>query len=237
MTNKVVKKVWLQITDLVNFWTITQIETDEDLKKVEKFINGISISNSIATLKTRLFWEKIAKNTINVISWTENKILNSWFEWERKEIPTKIAVNLIENASLEDWEKLQDIWSNMLANAVTGKVDIKNSYIDILRQLTESEVKFLDFLFNNIEGSKLWWESFDIKNQWFSKSIIINVLELTENNFELIVDSLLRLNLVHTWQWDNEDAKDNSYNTLHMKRWLILLTCLGYEFIKACKFS
>jgi hypothetical protein len=43
----------------------------------------------------------------------------------------------------------------MLANAVTGKVDIKNSYIDILRQLTESEVKFLDFLFNNIEGSKL----------------------------------------------------------------------------------
>lgn len=235
--NKIVKKIWFQIADMFNIWTSIQIETPETLKSVEEFMNNTWIVNSIGFLKNRIFWEKITNNAINVISWTENKLLESWFTWERKEIPTKIAVNLIENSSLEDLKNLQDIWSNMLANAVTWKVEIKKSYIDILTQITEIEVIFLNNIFENVENQKLINLDYDMRNMWFSKSYFTSFLNLSDELYEIIVDNLVRLNLIHTWDWEKTNNKDILYRSLHMKRWIIMLTFLWYEFIKACKYK
>lgn len=237
MINKVVKKSWLQITGFLNLWATTEVETSESLENTEKFINNTWIIKSLMHIKNNLFWDKIKNNAVNVIWWTEKKILESWFKWERKEIPTKIAVNLIKNSSLEDWEKLQDIWSNMLANAVTWKVDVENSYIDILTQLTDSDISFLNFIFDLIESQKIRDWSFDLKNKWFSKQLFIDNLKVSNEKFEIIIDSLIRLNLIHTANWNVEWSKDTTYVSIHMQRGLILLTHLWYEFVKACKFK
>ncbi len=126
-------------------------------------------------------------------------LLESGFKWEWKEIPTKTAINLIENASLEDSKNLQGLWNNMLANAVTREVDIKN--------------------------------------RWFSKSLFFNSLNIKDNEFEIIVDSLIKLNLIHTRDWNKEWMRDKTYTSFHMRRLLILITHLWYEFVKACKFK
>ncbi|MDD2565226.1 MAG: Abi-alpha family protein [Candidatus Gracilibacteria bacterium] len=235
--NKIVKKIGFQIADMFNIGTSIQIETPETLKSVEEFMNNTGIVNSIGFLKNRIFGEKITNNAINVISGTENKLLESGFTGERKEIPTKIAVNLIENSSLEDLKNLQDIWSNMLANAVTGKVEIKKSYIDILTQITEIEVIFLNNIFENVENQKLINLDYDMRNMGFSKSYFTSFLNLSDELYEIIVDNLVRLNLIHTGDGEKTNNKDILYRSLHMKRGIIMLTFLGYEFIKACKYK
>ena len=57
-----------------------------------------------------------------------------------KEIPIKILVPLLEKASLEEDEKLQDKWSNMLVNMVDSENNFQNQiFPHILSQLSIEE--------------------------------------------------------------------------------------------------
>jgi len=57
-----------------------------------------------------------------------------------KEIPIKILVPLLEQASLEDDEKLQDKWSNMLVNMADSETNMQNQVFPyILSQLSIEE--------------------------------------------------------------------------------------------------
>lgn len=61
-----------------------------------------------------------------------------------KEIPIKILVPLLEKASLEDEEKLQDKWSNMLVNMVDSETNFQNQiFPHILSQLSLGEYEAL----------------------------------------------------------------------------------------------
>lgn len=61
-----------------------------------------------------------------------------------KEIPIKILVPLLEKASLEDEEKLQDKWANMLVNMVDSETNFQNQiFPHILSQLSIEEYEAL----------------------------------------------------------------------------------------------
>lgn len=61
-----------------------------------------------------------------------------------KEIPIKILVPLLERASLEDEEKLQDKWSNMIVNMVDSESNFQNQiFPHILSQLSLAEYEAL----------------------------------------------------------------------------------------------
>jgi len=64
-----------------------------------------------------------------------------------KEIPIKILVPLLEKASLEDDEQLQDKWSNMLVNMVDSATSMQNQVFPyILSQLSIQEYEALNDL-------------------------------------------------------------------------------------------
>src|SRR6266566_1420752 len=60
-------------------------------------------------------------------------------------IPYKLALPIVEHASLEDNDELQDLWANLLASAVDPKFEglIRSAYIDIIRQLEVVDVHLL----------------------------------------------------------------------------------------------
>jgi len=61
-----------------------------------------------------------------------------------KTIPTKVLVPLLENASLEDDETLQDKWAKMLANMVDSEKNLQNKIFPyILSQLSIEEFEEL----------------------------------------------------------------------------------------------
>lgn len=64
-------------------------------------------------------------------------------------IPLKFAVPLLEAASLEDDDYLQDLWAKLLVNSsIEGSpIDLNRSYIDILERLSHLEAKILSVIY------------------------------------------------------------------------------------------
>jgi Abortive infection alpha len=63
-------------------------------------------------------------------------------------VAPKLFLPLLENASLEEEQRLQECWAALLANAARPDIHIKltPSYIEILKQLSPPEVRFLQSL-------------------------------------------------------------------------------------------
>ncbi|HZS26663.1 MAG TPA: Abi-alpha family protein [Candidatus Angelobacter sp.] len=74
-------------------------------------------------------------------------------DMEPERVPFKLLVPVVENASIEENDELQDRWAAMLANAAI-KRDVHPSFPEILRQLSEKEVLYLDACYEYSEGKR-----------------------------------------------------------------------------------
>lgn len=65
-------------------------------------------------------------------------------------IPLKLAVPLLEAASLEDDDYLQDLWAQLLVNAgnADSRINLQRGYIAVLEQLTPSEAVILQKIYS-----------------------------------------------------------------------------------------
>jgi hypothetical protein len=66
-------------------------------------------------------------------------------------VPMKTVVPLLQYASLEEDEYLRRKWAAMLANAAVPSGKVRASFAEVLRQLTQEGVLFLDALFTLTE--------------------------------------------------------------------------------------
>ena len=59
----------------------------------------------------------------------------------------KVAMNIMDNSSLEEDETLQDMWAGLFASACTedGKDDSNMIYVDMLKRLNRVEAKILQY--------------------------------------------------------------------------------------------
>jgi hypothetical protein len=65
----------------------------------------------------------------------------------RRNVPLKVLLPLLHDAALEDDSELQDCWASLLASAADGDaVDITPAYAAILKELTPSDAKLLDWI-------------------------------------------------------------------------------------------
>jgi hypothetical protein len=95
------------------------------------------------------------KNQVKILSKAQ-KILED-NNLKAKQVNLKVLVPLLEFSSLEEDELLQEKWSNLIANIVTidGKTLLKQNCIDILKKISNSEAKLLDYLFHKIKERRI----------------------------------------------------------------------------------
>lgn len=68
--------------------------------------------------------------------------------WVENPIPLKLAIPLLEGASLEADDDLQDRWVKLIVNSVREDgIELKRVYIDILERLSPLEAKILDIIY------------------------------------------------------------------------------------------
>lgn len=65
-------------------------------------------------------------------------------------LPLNFAIPLLQAASLEDNDDLQDMWAKMLVNGLTGanEKDVRRANIDILQSLSPFEAKILSKIYS-----------------------------------------------------------------------------------------
>jgi hypothetical protein len=149
-----------------------------------------------------LFADKVRywryKNQINILA--KAKALHEKKGISPHQIPVKTLVNMIEYSSLEEEENMQELWANLLANATNSEnpYNDHNRLIHILKELSSDEALILKHLYNlfNEEGIKQFNEEFfnDLYKENPEEYPFLSK-ENTENH-SLIIDNLMRLNLI-----------------------------------------
>lgn len=160
-------------------------------------------------------------------------------------VPPKLAFPIIENASLEEDDELQDLWANLLASAVdpNRRTTLRSAFIDILRQLEVIDVHVLSAIF---EETRRTDDQTDdtlaafLRKNLVSPTRIVNKLNIDLEAYETAIDNLLRVRCVSSNVEYQRYAQTESYARSrgdllnHADYDLVCLTPLGLAFISAC---
>lgn len=137
--------------------------------------------------------------------------------FDPKRLDLKVLFPYLENVPLEEDEKMQDTWANLITNYVDPNENLTLTvYPDILRQLSTPEVKALEFLYD-FGGSYL---SVEWKVTEYMSGTLLISKEISLN--------LMRLNLIE----GKYTSRDIISEIDDIK--VLTMTEFGEQFVKAC---
>jgi len=213
--------------------TDQKVEIEATQKEISDFFGGIipdfvKEGGGILTDIVR-FWRW--KNQVNIIKKAKEKIEKS--NLDKKQVPLKILLPILENSSLEEEELIQDKWSNLLANAITNQNNINPNYAEILKELSSLEVVILDKLLETTSQEEDYKKRKSIQ---FSKEKIKEIFKLPEEKADLIIENLYRLNLCQP-PASHDGVAIGKYPIMIRTNDFFEFTTFGYYFVKACKWK
>ncbi len=148
-------------------------------------------------------------------------------------IPLKFMIPLLQGASIEEDDNLQDIWIRLLVNSVKDEgIELKRVYIDILERISPLEVKILDVIyslsFDEYRHEVLLTHNLpnEIKIQKYEKRQNQNI-SLENEDVELALVNLSRIGCVAPAR---TAGGGESFEEINM-------TLLGKKFYEACTLS
>ena len=115
---------------------------------ISRFIVG-PIEQGIGIFEDKLKYMRW-ENQVAIMDKVNRKMAERGLEFPTQAVPLKIAIPLLQAASLEDDDNLQELWANLLVNASDKKhhETIKRTYISILEDLTWLDVQIIQTLYS-----------------------------------------------------------------------------------------
>lgn len=164
----------------------------------------------------------------------EEKKAKRNIEGKETPIPPKFIIEVLGNAFNEDDDIVQDEWNNLLLNwqDPDKNCDKKYMYIDLLKNLDLNEIKLLKIINKDPNFESLWKDP----NVYYDKDTIKNVLNLSDDEYEVEILNLFRLGICESLK---STGNVISIGNLQVKADAgidkIRLTRLGYNLIKNCE--
>jgi hypothetical protein len=207
-------------------------EIEANQKEISDFFGGIipdfvKEGGGIISDTVR-FWRW--KNQVNIIKKVKEKVEKSGLN--KKQVPLKILLPLIENSALEEEEIIQDKWANVLANAITAQKEIKPNYAEILKELSSLEIIILDKLFDESNKEQDYQKRRQLQ---FSKQKISEIFKLSNEQADLIIENLYRLNLCQAPA--GHGIAVGEYKFALRTTEVFEFTTFGYHFVQSCKWN
>jgi len=149
-------------------------------------------------------------------------------------IPPRYAIPLIQHASEEDNESLQEMWAGLISNLTDPekRFNPKKIYIQIISSLEPLDAQVLNF-FSNPE----WKRFIEPGDNGVKLNILIDQLHENEKDLQLSLQNLARLGctideLPETW----DDLGSSSFGLrVTDPRATFRLSPLGFQLIEACQ--
>ena len=181
------------------------IASEKALDFVEKLVAGpIMEGTGIFTDKVN-FWR--FKNRINIILKAKDFLKSKGIEVPKK-IPIKDLTTLLEYASFEEEEIMQDSWAKLLANTLDPKNQFNACHIfsQLLNQLSVDEFYVLQFIY-----SKCFFMTSEDR-PYFEKAELVRNSYTDYQTTILLIDNLLRLRLIE----EKPPKLKNSSGTIYL---------------------
>ena len=115
---------------------------------IAKYIGG-PLEQGIGIFEDRLKflrWER----QIRLIRRVQEILDESDLKAPTQNVPMKLLIPILQGATLEENDSLQDIWANLLVNAANASFgeEVRSSYISILEQLNPLDAQILNTLYS-----------------------------------------------------------------------------------------
>ena len=140
-------------------------------------------------------------------------------------VSPKLGIPLLNAASLEDDEVIQDIWARLLLNAADANFtsEIRVAFVDIIKTLTSVDVQILQQIHNNMTTMELSGKTGFVA--YIDRNKAMNVLNIDAVTFEASLNNLERCQLLSRPDpmWEGTEEKI-----------VKILTALGILFVRAC---
>jgi hypothetical protein len=159
-----------------------------------------------------------------------------------KAVDPSILFPILDAASLVEDEDLKAKWDALLANAAdpTSTIDVIPSFSSILSELSPLEAHILDAVYaagisaylRTAISDRIPPEQIVALNIALSKRDIKRTFNITQAQFKVIADNLLRLRLCQTSAFEIGNTKVQLHDIHNLR-----LTALGRAFIQACKYE
>jgi hypothetical protein len=110
-------------------------------------------------------------------------------------VEPKIAIPLIESATLETNDELHTIWASLLANAMdpNSEEKVTRSHVSVLREMSALDVSFLDRMVSEKDVAHSGRELSELN---FDKKKLASVFGVSDRDAELCLLNLLRLSCI-----------------------------------------
>lgn len=187
------------------------IEATEKLGGFVSRIIGEPIDEVVGILKDKLKfvrWERQIRLTKRA-----NEIIGErMIEGDLRIVPPKVALPIIENASLEENDELQDLWAHLIASAVDPNFNgtVRTAFVDIIKQLEVTDVHILNFIYGEYShfnvghkahmrtrsGSRVKITDADGTEHPVLMKSIIRTLGIDEGIYKESIDNLIRVRCV-----------------------------------------
>lgn len=201
-------------------------EIEADLEEVSSFLGKITpdfVEEAGGIIHDQVrYWRW--KNQIKIVKKAEDLLQK---EPLLHKVSLKVLVPLIENASLEDEDSLQNKWAAMLANAATQSQTVLPLFPALLKELSSIEVLILDNLYEV-------YAELQTQPVQFDKNKIKTNSSIKDDEIDVIVENLFRLNICSSPGSVGSLIGDYPFS-VHTNE-IFELTALGIAFIKSCKF-
>jgi len=115
---------------------------------IARFING-PLEQGVGIVEDKLKYMRWERQ-VRLMQRAEELMHEIGLEAPSRPVPMKFAVPLLQAASLEENDSLQDRWATLLVNAAnaSSEVELKRVYIDILERISAVEARILETVYS-----------------------------------------------------------------------------------------
>ena len=114
---------------------------------IARFVSG-PLEQGVGIFEDRLRYVRWERQ-VRLMRRAEEFLAKSGLSGPTRPVPLKLAIPLLQGATLEDDDGLQDRWAILLVNAANASfnIEIRRSFLEILQQLTPLDAQLLDVLY------------------------------------------------------------------------------------------
>ncbi len=199
-----------------------------------KVIEGPSneISGMITDKLRFIRWKRMVQMADEV-----NEILKEKGIKDTRAVPPKIALPIIEEASLEDDPNLQKLWNHLLANAMNPKFndELRYGFIEMIKGITGIEARLLNEFYEELHREGKLSPLIDVFQYCLTKGQIMQELGISDDAYAISVNNLMRMQLLSPafLKIDGVEIMSEPY-TQYKGFNAVTLTPLGVKFVEAC---
>jgi hypothetical protein len=211
---------------------------------------GLEIADKAGTFFAKVFQEPINEisgmitDKIRFIRWKKmvqmseevNTILQQKQITNTRAVPPKIALPIIEEASLEDDPNLQYLWNHLLANAMNPNFndEIRYGFIEMIKGITGIEAKLLHEFYEVLHKENKLSPLSNVFQYSIPKEQFIDLLIITPDIYAISVNNLMRMQLISPAILKGGISMGSEPITIYKGIDAITITPLGVKFVEAC---